>query len=397
VRDGHGLGQKVLIATQIALTLALVVGSGLFGSSLRWLYGLDLGVKSERVWDARLVSRPEGYGSSAPGAYYRDLLRQVETIPGVTAAVLADFVPYYNAMSQQPVAAAAASDPGQQVQAHVCRVTDGLFSLMGMRIEDGADFRRDEADAAGRDAIVSQSLAERLGGPHAALGRRIRVGTAPDYQSLKVVGIVSDAQFDLVDPSQSRPLTVYIDAWQHPLEQAGYPVLLLKTAGASLPTSMLRQVVDRAGREYVERVRTVDAEKDGALVENRVLAYLAGAFGMVALALAATGLFGLLSYHVDNRTGEIGIRMALGAWRGRVIWMVMRQVMAMAIAGLAIGAPIAYASSRLVESFLFGVKPNDPASLAAAIATLVIAALVAGYAPARRASRIDPMAALRHE
>jgi len=204
---------------------------------------------------------------------------------------------------------------------------------------------------------------------------------------------------DLSDPAEDRPLTVHIDSWQHPEAQAGYPVLLLKTAGGPLPAAALRQAVDRAGREYVERVRSVDSEKDGALVENRVIAYLSGAFGMLvlALALAATGLFGLLSYQVSNRTAEIGIRMALGAQSGQIQWLILRQIAGLLAFGSAAGLALALVEGRAIAGLLFGVRPGDPALLLVSIVVLTATALIAAWIPARRAAWVDPLVALRHE
>ena len=147
----------------------------------------------------------------------------------------------------------------------------------------------------------------------------------------------------------------------------------------------------------VSNVNTQSAQVDQVINQEIIFARLCTAFAILGLAIACVGLYGTMSYSVARRTNEIGIRMALGARRGGVIWMVLRQVFVMAITGLAIGLPIAFAASKLVESFLFGMKPNDPVAIAVAVAVLIAAAVIAGYAPARRASKIDPMAALRHE
>ncbi len=397
VSHGHGAAQRFLIAAQIALTLALVAGGGLFGTSLRAFYSLDLGVKTEHVWDAMLSAHPARYQNFEPGPYYRDLMRQVETIPEIRAAVVADFAPFYTGVSRDTVAVVEGGVPGVELEARSAKVTDGFFALMGMRILHGRDFERRQPDGAEPEAIVSQSLAEHLGGASSVMGRHIRVGTSAAYQRLRVVGIASDGQMDLSDPSQLRPLSVYVNSWQHPEAQAAYPVLLLKTASGTLPIAMLRQVVDRAGREYVERARSLDAEKDGALVENRVMAYLSGAFGMLALVLAATGLFGLLSYQVATRTGEIGIRMALGARSGQIQWLIVRQIGGLLACGSAAGIALALLEGKAVAGLLFGVRAGEPRLLAFSMAVLAATALIAAWLPARRAASVDPLVALRHE
>jgi len=397
VARGHSAAQRLLIAAQIALTLALVTGAGLFGASLRAFYNLDLGVNTRHVWDVMLASHPARYSHFEPGPYYRDLVRQVETIPGIRSAVLADFVPFYTTGSTLPAAVVEGAEPGVEFEAAVDTVTDGFFRLMGMRVVEGRDFRREQPNGAEPEAIASQSLAEHLGGASALLGRHIRVGTAAAYQRLRVVGIASDTQLSLANPNETHPFAVYINSWQHPESQAGYPVLLLKTAGGEVPSAMLRQTVDRAGREYVERTRSLDEEKDGALIENRVMAYLSGAFGALALVLAATGLFGLLSYQVASRTGEIGIRMALGARRGQIQWLIVRQIGGLVAGGAAAGVALAIFESKAIAGLLFGVRAGDQWLLAGSLVLLAATALLAAWLPARHAASVDPLMALRHE
>jgi hypothetical protein len=268
---------------------------------------------------------------------------------------------------------------------------------MGMRMIEGRDFRRDELSGSELGVVVSLSLADRWGGAASVLGRHIRVGSNTGYQRLIVLGVVSDAQPDLSEAAQTRPPSVYLNSWQFPEEQANYPVLLLKSTGGSLPITKLRQVVDRLGREYIDRARSLDAEKDGALVEDRSMAYLSAAFGVLALLLAATGLFGLLSYQVANRTGEIGIRMALGARRGQIQWLIVRQIGGLLLGGSAAGIALALLAGKAIAGMLFGVRPGDVGLLAGSLAVLAATALLAAWLPARRAASVDPLVALRHE
>jgi ABC-type antimicrobial peptide transport system permease subunit len=184
----------------------------------------------------------------------------------------------------------------------------------------------------------------------------------------------------------------------------GYPepdrvVYELRTAGDPMTqVNAVREIVQRAdSRVPVTKVKTQAADIDETINQEIVFARLCTGFAILALVIACVGLYGTVAYNVARRTSEIGIRMALGAQRGVVVRMILRQVLALATVGLAMGLPIAAGASRLVESFLFGMKPNDPVALTLAVAVLLSAALLAGYAPARKASRIDPMIAVRHE
>jgi predicted permease len=397
VIHGSGRTQKILISLQIALTLALVAGGSLFGSSLRRLYQIDLGVTTKNVWDVMLSARPNYFNNLVPGPYYRDLLQQIEAIPGVSSATMTNDVPFYMSGSELPVVAVENAEPDREFRAHVHLAADGYLNTLGIRIIAGEDFRRDDGKTGEPSVIVSHSLAEQFGDPHALIGHHIRVGSHPAYQRLKVTGVASNAELDLVHPEQSRPYVVYVNLWQHPEEAAGYPVLLIKTSGRPLEVGLVRRVVDSKGREYVERFRALDSEKDGALVEERTMAFLSGAFGVLALAMAATGLFGLLSYQVANRTGEIGIRMALGARRTQIQWLVIRQIAGLLVAGSMVGIAAALAVGRAIQGLLFGVSGTGASVLIGSLGLLIATALIAAWLPARRASAVDPVVALRHE
>jgi predicted permease len=394
---GGGRIQKTLVALQIALTLALVAGGSLFSSSLRGLYEIDLGVNTERVWDVMLSTRPEGYNNVSPGPYYRDLLSRIESSPGVAAATLTNDVPFYMSIVQAPIAHLENVETAIEPRSHVLLAADGFFKTMGIRMIAGEDFRRDENANSELSAIISQSLADRFGDPQSLIGHHIRVVNDTRYQRLKIVGVVSNAELDLVNPLDTKPYNVYVNWWQHLELAAGGPVLLIKTMGGALDSAQVRRVVDSQGMEYVERFRAINSEKDGALVEERTMAFLSGAFGVLALAMAATGLFGLLSHQVANRTGEIGIRMALGARRMQIQWLIVRHILGLLAAGSIAGIAAALAVGKAIEGFLFGVSGTDVRVLLVSVMILGATALIAAWLPARRASAVDPLVALRHE
>lgn len=264
-----------------------------------------------------------------------------------------------------------------------------------MPILEGAIFGTNDSEIGEPSAVVSHSLANLLGGSR-LIGQHIRVGEAEPYQRLKVTGIAANVQLSLQDPGDTRPLAVYINLWQHPEQR--YRILLVKSSGGGpVSPAVLSRVVQSRGREYVARCSTLEAQRDDALVENRWLAYLSGAFGILALMLAATGLFGLLSYHVASLTSEIGIRMALGAERLQIHRLVLRELFPVIAAGVLAGLGLTLASGKVVAGLVYGVEIRDPRLLGVSVAVLILTAILAAWIPARRASSVDPLVALRNE
>jgi predicted permease len=216
-------------------------------------------------------------------------------------------------------------------------------------------------------------------------------------QEMEIIGVARNTRYDNV--SGDFPATVYLPFAQNLYPQVEDITFFLRTSGDPLTyANTVREIVHQAdARIPVTNISTQALQIDGEMSQEILFARLCTGFAMLALLIACVGLYGTMSYTVTRRTGEIGIRMALGAQRGNVVWMVLREVLIMAAVGLAIGLPTALGTSKFVASFLFGVKPNDASSLLVSVIILVSAALLAGYIPARRASRIDPMIALRHE
>jgi ABC-type antimicrobial peptide transport system permease subunit len=214
---------------------------------------------------------------------------------------------------------------------------------------------------------------------------------------MEIIGVAREAHYGPL--RREVPPVVYIPYNQGTPRMVDVMTFVLRTAGDPLLyISTVREIVrDADARVPVTNIQTQNAQIDRAMNQEILFARLCLGFAILALVIACVGLYGTMSYNVARRTGEIGIRMALGARGPNVAWMILREVLWMALAGLAIGLPVAFMTSKLVSSFLFGMKPNDPASLGLAVATLIAAAAIAGYVPARRATRIDPMTALRNE
>lgn len=395
-RGGRGrdnsLAQKILLAAHIGLTLALVSSASLFGASIRNMYAIDLGIQPRGLWSVALAPSPAGYRNFTPEPYYRDLLARIESLPGVVAASLSNDVPFYNSSREEAVAAIDTEQPSPELQARVMPISDRFFQTMGAQIRVGEDFRRAGDSSAEPAVIISKSLAERLGSPHTLIGHHLRVGADAKYQRVKIAGVASDMVATLED---QRPFTVFTNFWQDRLSER-YPVLLIRTANSQLDQGAVRRIVERKGREYVERFTTVAEEIDNALVENRFLAYLSGAFSALALGIAAVGLFGLLSYQVSDRTAEIGIRMALGARPFEVQTLFFRQIVVLLAIGSAAGAMLLFAAQRAIASLLYGASASNLYLFALSIAVLAATAIAGAWIPVRRAARIDPSQALHH-
>jgi predicted permease len=247
-----------------------------------------------------------------------------------------------------------------------------------------------------RVAVVSEQFAKQFFPNQSPVGQRIGLGDAKNPADIEIVGIARNSRYN--DLKHENPPVVYVPFTQD-VKDLGRVAFELRTAGNPLAlANTVRGIVHEANAAVpVSDVGTQSATIDQTISQERTFADLCTCFALLALLIACVGLYGTMAYAVARRTSEIGIRMALGAERRRIIWMVLREVLALGTVGLALGLLAAWQTSHLVKAFLFGVTPNDPVALAGSVAVLVSAAVIAGYAPAWRASRIDPIAALRHE
>jgi predicted permease len=403
--SGRGLvgsstrNQKILLGTQVALTLALVSASGFFTSSLRYLYDIDLGLETRGVSMVTLTRLP-GVSTKVPhGPYYRDLVGQLAAFPNVSSAVVADYAPFWSGTYLEPVTSAENSSANADILTQTAVVTERFFETLGVPVVAGEGFQPSGSVASESrpeiEAIVSESLAKHFGG-EGLIGRHISVGNRGPYERLRVVGISANVQPSLANPEEREPLFVYINLWQHP--DIRYPVILVKTKnGPPMTATEFRGVIEARGQHYVENYRTLDQSKDQALIENRLLADLSSGFGVLSLLLAATGLFGLLSYQVASRTSEIGLRMALGANRRQIQWYVLRQLVPVMIAGILGGVAFTLGLGRLMAGLVFGISAQDPRLIVLSVVTLIATAVLAALIPARKATSVDPLIALRHE
>ncbi len=394
VRGGHGIPGRLLVSGQVALSLVLVLGATLLVGTLRKLRSFDPGFRRQGVLMIQLFPQP-GRDRKIPNrvAYFRELAEKMLQLPGVESVSYAHLGPAARYEFQEPVSAGTSGAP---VRAVTELVGPGFFHLMGMRVLTGREFGWSDEHSP-PVAILSESLARRLFPGGDPIGRRVLAGAGSGtehggHRERQVVGVVSNAS--LWNLRSREPMAVYLPLMQEPLYNT--PLLNIRTAGdPSAAAPAARKILESLGHQYPLRIQTVEERTDMLLADERVIAMLSASLGVLALLLASVGLYGVLSYSITRRTAELGIRMALGAQRGHVLRLVLGEALILVLAGVAVGIPAAWAAARMLAGMLFGLAANDPATMAWSVAVLLGVALIAGYLPARRASRIDPMAALR--
>ncbi|HEX5474607.1 MAG TPA: ADOP family duplicated permease [Vicinamibacterales bacterium] len=379
---------KVLTVVQIAATLVLLMNAGLLVRTLEQLRSLDLGWDGENVTIAYPTPVPDGYRGIDNDVYLPRLAERVRRLPGVDAVSFTLFKPAVREGWQDAVSTAAAT-----VDAETIPVSPDFFRSVGISVLQGRDFSWSDDSTSRRVAVVSRSLATRLFGTAAAIGRSLRLGRRPPEQIAEIVGVVSDSR--LYSLMGGNVLTVYTAVLQQGSE-ADYKAMLIK--GRAPSHGELQAAVTALGRdEILEDVTPLTHLLDQTLLPERLAAAAAGFFGVLALLVAAIGLYGTMSYGVAQRTREIGIRMALGADDRRVLRSVLAEGLALAGAGLAIGFAAGLAVVGSLRALLFGIGPYDPLTLGAAVVVLVAVAAAACLRPGLRAARVDPLVALRSE
>ena len=382
---------KSLVAGQVALSLVLVVAAGLFAGTLRNLLTVDAGFDRRNVVLVTAALEQASIPKDQRVRAFTDILERLRAIPGVQSAASSTLTPishmFWN-MGTEPEGYRAKSKEDTLV--YFNQVSPGYFRTMRTTLLVGRDFDGRDTLKAPLAIVLGETAARRFFGTASPVGKTIKIEST--YQ---VVGVVKDAKYG--DLGEKTLLTGYLAAAQDndPWGNVSYALR------SEAPLEMLRPAITAAvggvNRSISLEIRSLESQVEGSLAQQRMLALLAAAFAALALLLAMVGLYGITAYAVARRQGEIGIRMALGAAPRSVVWLMLRGMVLHVTTGLAIGLAAALASGHLVESLLYGVHANDPAHLAGSALILAFAAAMAAYLPARRAARLDPMAALREE
>ena len=386
---------RALVAAQVALSLVLLVAAGLFVRTLQNLWGQEPGYDRRNIVmfsaDARLAGKT---AEEIPQTYGR-MLAELRTVPGALSVTMSAVRPVsenYYFITGFSNAGPRKLPPDQRIRAALNHVAPGYFATLGIPLLAGRDF--DERDVRGstRVAIISQRMARHFEGN--PIGQHIDEGPS----AREIVGVAADARYANVKDAVRD--VVYFPLFQLlPREISYSPTFEIRHAGTAADVlAGVRQAVARVDPSLtLFRVTTLERQTGDSFARERLLAILTSYFGAFAALLSCIGLYGLVSYGVTRRTAEMGLRMALGAPPAAVRWMVVREDAGTIVAGVAAGIGAAAFAVRLVRTQLFGVEPFDPATLAAATITLLLMAFAATYLPARRAARIDPLVALRHE
>jgi predicted permease len=390
---GHRL-RSGLVVFEIALALVLAAGASLMAESFVQLLHVDTGFRPDHLVAVNFTINPADWrDSSGYQGFYHRVIERARTLPGVANAGAAQYAPFQGLGEQGAFLPQGmqASQSSQWPKAYIQRVSDGFFQTIGTPLIFGREFRADENQKTPLGVIVNKSLADRYFPGVNPVGKTIDFGQGG---GVPIVGVVGDIRQRAID--EPAPLMVYVDNMQTPRVKT---TLVLRTRGDPGPVarSVRAAIHELAPDQPVTSVFTFDDLVSGAVARPRALATLLGAFGALGLVLGALGIYGVLAYLVSQRRREIGVRLALGADGGHVLRMVLRRGVLLALGGVALGLPAAWGFAHAIRGVLYGIQPGDPVSFALVAGALMLVALAASYAPARRAARVDPMVALRED
>ncbi|HEU4768064.1 MAG TPA: ABC transporter permease [Pyrinomonadaceae bacterium] len=388
-----------LVVMQVGMSMVLLTGAGLFGRSLAKLQGQDVGFEKSNLLLVGIDPRLAGYKPAELAGLYQEILARVATIANVQSVTMATYSPLSGTQrSSSIVVPGFTPQPGDDRDVEDVLTGPNFAATLGIPLLRGREIEIRDNATGPRVAVVNQAFVDHYFKDQNPIGRTFTFDEDSDSGAqTQIVGVIGDIKSsDTRDPVKP---TIYRSILQIQNQGAYMVNIQVRTKNDPTPTGapvrqMLNQIDDKLP---VFGVTTMQEQIRDQLNHDRLVAQLVSFFGAVALILACIGLYGVMAQGVVRRTNEIGIRMALGAKRGNIAWMVLRETLVLVVIGLALGIPAALLSARLISTQLFGLSPTDPLTLIAAAVVLTIVALLAGYIPARRASRVDPLTALRYE
>ncbi len=386
--------RKGLVAAQVALSFLLLFGAGLFVRSLQNLQTTDTGVVLDNLITFQVAPALNGYDHARAADFYERVLERISSAPGVVSAGLAA-VPILSGDewdSSMSVEGHTAQD-GEDMQAFMNGLSPGYFTTMRIPMLEGRDFTRLDAAREARVAIVNRRFAEHFFKGRSAVGKRIGFGGGPQAKlDIEIVGVVADSLYE--GPREGVHRQVFIPKWGN----SSAAIYVRTQTGSDAAFTLVRNEVKQIDASMpIYDVKTLEGQLDETLLNDRLIALLSAGFGLLATVLASIGLYGVMAFVVARRRKELGLRLALGADPGNVLWLVMKEVLVLLSIGLVVGIPAGIGLGQYVSSQLYGIEPNDPWIAGLTVAVLAVVSAAAGMIPARRASRIDPILALRYE